>query len=103
MEREEAHRNKWVLGLTTFLTAVIFVSFAFYKGFLSFGNFSSSKNQVASVVSAEKAPSPIENTKTTFSAAFSEISKQFNNFKESMSSVLVPFVTGIDVYNRQTP
>lgn len=106
MQRDEAHRNKWALGLSISLTLVIFFSFAFYKGFLSFGNDNAiagvkSQNQVANVVSAKSLPSPIENTKETFSAAFGEIGKQYQEFKDSISTVLVPFFTGIEVYDRK--
>jgi hypothetical protein len=98
MEREEEHRGKWATGLTFGVFVLIFMSFAFYKGFFSFGN---SQTQVANVISVEKAPSPIQNTEETFGAAFSEIGKQYQSFKDSLSGVLVPFVTGIDVYERK--
>jgi hypothetical protein len=102
MEREEAYRNKWALGLTVTLSVFIFVSFAFYKGFLSFGGSNlAPKNQAANVVSAETVPSPLQNTKGTFKAAFDEISKQYNQFTDSVSSVLTPFFTGIEVYERK--
>lgn len=102
MEREEAYRNKWALGLTVTLSVFIFVSFAFYKGYLNFGSGSIvPKNQMANVVSAETVPSPLQNTKGTFKAAFGEIGKQYNQFTDSVSSVLTPFFTGIEVYQRK--
>jgi hypothetical protein len=102
MEREEEYRNKWALGLTVTLSVVIFVSFAFYKGYFNLGgNNVASKSQMASVVSAESVSSPIQNTKKTFGAAFDEINKQYKQFTDSVSSVLVPFVTGIEVYQRK--
>jgi hypothetical protein len=106
MREPEAYRNKWAAGLTIVVSVFIFVSFAFYKGFISFGDGGAfakkdSAAQVANVVSADKAPSPIESTGETFKAAFGEIGKQFQQFKDSMSAVLVPFVTGIDVYERK--
>lgn len=106
MEKPEEYRNRWALGLAVTLSVFIFVSFAFYKGFLSFGNGNAiagvkSQNQVANVVSAEALPSPIENTKETFSAAFDEIGNQYQQFKDSISAVLVPFFTGIEVYERK--
>ena len=106
MQREEAHRNKWALGLATTLSVFVFISFAFYKGYLSFGGGNMASNspagrQVASVVSAEVVPSPLQNTKETFSAGFDEIGKQYNQFTDSVSSVLVPFFTGIEVYERK--
>jgi hypothetical protein len=110
MERGEEHRSKWAVSLSFGMTILIFMSFAFYKGFLSFGiggggaiANQNSQNQVANVLFAEKAPSPIQSTGQTFSSAFSEIGHQYQALKDSLSNVLVPFVTGIDVYNRQTP
>ncbi len=104
MEREESYRNRWALGLTLSLSLVIFTSFAFYKGYLSVGSpkiAGEPKSQVANVISAEKVPSPIESSASTFKSAFYEIDKQYQSFKESISDVLVPFVTGIDVYERK--
>ncbi len=102
MAKPEEYRNKWALSLAVTLSVFIFVSFAFYKGYLSFGNSNAmSKNQMANVVSAQLVPSPIESTKETFSTAFSEINKQYQEFKNSVSNVLVPFITGIEVYERK--
>lgn len=106
MEREERYRNKWALGLTVSLSVFIFVSFAFYKGYLSFGNATAvaqkeSRSQAANVIEADLAPTPFENSKKTFEAAFGEIGKKYQEFKDSVSAVLVPFITSIDVYERQ--
>jgi hypothetical protein len=106
MEREEAYRSKWALGLSVSLTLVIFFSFAFYKGYLSFGSSDllvskKSTNQMANVVSADLVPSPIENTKQVFDAAFDEIGKQYKEFTDSLSSVFVPFISSIEVYERK--
>lgn len=104
MEREDSYRNRWALGLTISLSLVIFTSFAFYKGYLSVGSpkmATASKNQVANVVAAEKAPSPIQSSASTFKSFFYEIDKQYQDFKASVADVLVPFVTGIDVYERE--
>jgi hypothetical protein len=106
MQKPEEHRNKWALGLSVTLSILIFTSFAFYKGYLSFGGNNilaqqKSNTQMAAVVSAESAPSPIENTKKTFEAAFGEINKQYKSFTNSLSAVFVPFITGIEVYQRK--
>lgn len=102
LEQSEDHRKRWALGLSLALTALIFVSFGFYKGFISFDSKSpKSFDQVANVISAEKAPSPIQNSKNAFKDAFKEINEQYQNFKKSVSGVLVPFVTGIEVYERK--
>jgi len=99
MEKPEEHRNRWALGLTIALSVLIFTSFSFYKGYLSFGG--NNKDQVASVISAKSAPSPLQNSKEAFMAAFDEINKQYREFTNSVSDVLVPFITGIDVYERK--
>jgi hypothetical protein len=102
MEKSEEHRNKWAFGMTIVFSALIFTSFAFYRGFISFGGGTvKSSAQLANVVSAESVPSPIETSKNTFMAAFGEINKQYQDFKDSMASVLVPFISGIDVYERK--
>lgn len=107
MEREESYRSRWALGSTLFCSFLILISFAFYKGFLSFGAGDGiiakqkPESQLASVVSAEKVPSPIQNTKKTFQSAFYEIGKQYQDFKDSLSAVFVPFITGIEIYERK--
>ena len=106
MQREERYRNRWALGLTVTLSVFIFVSFAFYKGYLSLSNNGvvaqkESVSQAANVIAADLAPSPFENSKKTFEAAFGEINKKFQEFKDSVSAVLVPFVTSIEVYERK--
>lgn len=106
MERDEAHRQKWALGLSITLSAFILIGFGFYKGFLSIDTTATltrqaSSKQTAAVVSSEKVPSPLDSSKKTFEAAFSEINKQYRQFVETVSAVFVPFVTGIDVYERK--
>ncbi len=106
MQREEAYRKKWALGLSVTLSVLILISFAFYKGYIGFGFDAvmaqkAPKTQVAAVVSADSAPSPLESSKKTLQAAFQEIDKQYQEFKKSISDVLVPFVTGIEVYERE--
>jgi hypothetical protein len=102
MEKPEEHRNKWALGLSVTFTVLIFISFAFYKGYLTFGNgYTAPQTQTANVVSAKSVPTPIESTGETFKTAFDEIKKQYNSFTDSLSAVFVPFITGIEVYQRK--
>ncbi len=102
MQKSEKERNGWALGLSISLSLLILVSFGFYKGFLSFGAPGAKPaSQTANVISAEEAPSPIENSKKIFSGALSEINAQYRELKETVSDVLVPFVTGIEVYERE--
>lgn len=106
MEKDESYRNKWALGLTIVLSVLIFTGFAFYRGFFSidFENVAAEikpQKQTASAISAELVPSPIESSKETFRAAFGEINRQYQEFKKSILDVLVPFVTNIEVYERE--
>ena len=106
MEKSEEHRNKWAFGLTVICSIFIFTGWGFFSGFLNFGGGSeltkqASKNQTAAVVSTKSVPSPIENTKNTFKSAFGGIKEQYQEFKNSMADVFVPFITGIEVYEKK--
>lgn len=105
MAREESYRSNWALGLAVFCSVLIFAGFGFYRGFLGFGGgtlaASKSLDQMASVISADKVPSPIQNSKETLQSVFSEINTQYQDLKESLSAVFVPFITGIEVYERK--
>jgi hypothetical protein len=105
MEQEESYRQKWATGLAVSFSLVIFVGFAFYKGYLGFENSKSVVQkptlELASVVSAEKAPSPIDGSKQNLKSLLYEIDNQYQSFKDSLANVLVPFITGIEVYERE--
>lgn len=107
MQKTDRERQKWALGLSVTLSVFIFFGWAFVNGYLNFSNQnavmaeSGLRKDMASVVSADEAPTPLESSKETFGAAFAEIGKTYNEFMESMSAVLVPFVSGIEVYERQ--
>ena len=105
MRESEEVRGKWAAGLTALSFVFIFFGWAFYKGYVDFGGsgakvveeqkISSAKN-----IAAVAVPSPLENSKETLGAAFDEIKSKYSALKESLSSVIVPFVTGIEVYER---
>lgn len=106
MKKPEEHRKKWALGLSITLSALIFSGWAFYRGFVSFGGgsvFAEKERpaQVATIVKADSAVTPFENTKETFGVAFQEIGKRYQELKDSLSAVFVPFITGIEVYERK--
>ena len=107
MRKSENERQKWALGLSVSLSVFIFFGWAFVSGYLNFSDQnavmaeSNLKKDSASIVLAEDALTPIESSKETFGAAFQEIGKKYNEIKNSMSSVLVPFVTGIEIYERK--
>lgn len=104
LEKPEQHRRRLALGLSIALSTLIFVGWASYRGFIklpSLENVKVFERPVAEEsTKASDTPSPIENSKEVFAAAFEEIYTQYLNVKESLSSVLVPFVTNIDVYQR---
>ncbi|PIR40199.1 MAG: hypothetical protein COV33_01045 [Candidatus Zambryskibacteria bacterium CG10_big_fil_rev_8_21_14_0_10_34_34] len=106
MEKSEEYRNRWALGLTVVCSIFIFIGWGFFTGFLSFRNDNQvigqkSGSQTASVVSAKLVPTPIENTKNTFKSVFNGMKEQYKEFKDSMADVFVPFITGIDFYERK--
>lgn len=103
MEQSEEYRSKWALGLTLTFSVLIFMSFGVYKGYFDIGFNKGnlvSEEQVAVVVTASDAPSPVENTKRAFSAVFEEFSVQYQKIKESLAFVLIPFWSNIDVYEK---
>ncbi len=102
MQEPYYKRERWALGMTIFLSTLIFVSFAFYKGFINIDgkkvaldeSFVSDQNVASAVI----APSPLDNSKEFLSKIFDEFNSQYKDLKESLYNVFVPFVTGIDVY-----
>lgn len=120
MQKSESYRINVARALTIVVFSFILTGFAFYEDLISFNNninnVATNKNlnenygQLASVASVnlvnknvgknQNVPSPIENTKETFKNFFDEIEIQFNNLKDSVSSVIVPFITSIDIYQR---
>jgi hypothetical protein len=102
MEKPEEYRNRWALGMATTFSVFILVGFAFYKDYihLDLSGGQVVKNQVVNVIVADDAPSPMENTKEAFASVFKEVSVQFGKMKESLASVLVPFWSNIEVYEK---
>jgi hypothetical protein len=102
-KRPEQYKNKIALGLSILCSLVIFLGFAFYKGYLTLAVPAKvpAKTQAANVVSIEKVPSPFQNSKEALGEAFDEISKRYREAQESISDVLVPFITSIEVYERK--
>lgn len=102
MEKPEEYRNRWALGLATTFSVLIFVSFAFYKGYINFGSGGAvAESQMASVAKTEVAPSPVESSREAFAAVFEEIiTIQYQKVKDSLASVMVPFWSNIEVYEK---
>lgn len=102
MEKGEDHRAKWAFGISLALSLFILVGFGFYKGYLNI-NFGS--GQMASAVSAStdsvKTLSPIDNSKKIIKSALRDVKKQYDALKDSVASVLVPFMSGVEVYQKE--
>lgn len=101
MQKPENERVKWAIGLSLVVYLFIFTGFAFNKGYLSVTLKKDSKASEAAavVVSAEKAPSPLESSKDIFGEVSNEIRAQYGVIKESLESVFVPFFTSIEIYD----
>lgn len=107
-QKPEDHRRKVAFGLSIALTLVITLGWAAERGFLhtSSGTVAESdlqgelrsSSQTATVATAL---TPLESSKQTFKAILGEFGTAYSSFKESMSSVLVPFVSGIEIYEKK--
>lgn len=102
-------RNRWAFSLTFIFSLIIFVSFAFYKGYIGLPFDQKEVKENSVVVDIQRtntanlidAPSPLQNTKNIVGGAYGEISTKLNEVKDTIYSVFVPFFTGIDVYEKK--
>ena len=102
--KSESHRRGVAVGLSFFITLIVFLGWVGQRGFLG-GNSSvaeAPKVEVAKqTASAANTISPLESSKKSFMSGFEEIKKTYQGFKESVSSVLIPFISGIEVYENK--
>ena len=105
-KRPESTRRKIAFSLSLFISLLIFSGWALNKGYFGYSTTTVAQNSEgvlessSSSTEAPKVGSPLVNSESTFNSAFDQIKEQFNILKESLASVLVPFITGIDVYNK---
>ncbi|MEK7062638.1 MAG: hypothetical protein AAB946_01235 [Patescibacteria group bacterium] len=101
-EQPESYRHKVAFFTTTVISLAIFVSWAGFKGYIGLPNgqvaYEPEQNMAAILTSKTEAPSPFDNSINAFKAAFSQFGEEYNAIKESLSNVLVPFISGIEVY-----
>ena len=102
-QKPESYKRGMALGLSLLLTFFIAFGWAGQKGILGGGSSVAEipkvkKTQTANVASAV---SPAESSKQSVLSGFTEIKKTWTDFKDSISSVLVPFMTGIEVYEKK--
>ena len=102
-QKPEEYRKKLALGLSSGFLFTMLSVWVYSNGFLGFSEPLIVKNVEDPKVLIDKkdgATSPIANTANTFGSLWGEIGDQYNSFKESLSNVLVPFITGIEVYHK---
>lgn len=103
-KRDEEYRRKFALYTSLFVFVAIFSIWSFERGILDLNSDNSNiskKENTGQLASVEATPSPLDSSKEVVDSVWSEISKSYEEFKESLSNVFVPFVTGIEVYERK--
>lgn len=98
--KPESDRRRAALGASLLVTTIIFATWVGTKGWINFGT-PEKKMQTAQVIDAKSAISPFDSSKRTIQEVGSGIESAYRDFKESVSRVLVPFVTGIEIYERK--
>ncbi|HEY4515717.1 MAG TPA: hypothetical protein VJH67_00840 [Candidatus Paceibacterota bacterium] len=94
-QKSESYRHKVAFFTASALTLAVLVGWAGYRGFI---NMPSGTVAYEETLEIEVVPSPIQNSRNAFGAAFEKFIEQFDSFKESIANVLVPFMSGIEVY-----
>ncbi len=97
-QKPESFRQKVALSGAALISLLIFSGWFYSKGYFGYSTTTATQNEVTEAPSTAK--SPLENTKVTFNSVFDQISREYQALKDSIASVLVPFITGIDVYNK---
>lgn len=101
-ERPESYRHKVAFFTATAISLIIFAGWAGSKGYIGLPNgqvaYEPEQNVAALAASQTEPASPFDNSMNAFKAAFSQFGEEFESLKESLSNVLVPFISGIEVY-----
>ncbi len=104
-QKSEAEKRGIALGLSITITLLVAVGWAGERGLLGGGRGSVAESQnidkSSQTAAVVKSVSPVESSKRTLFQGLEGIQKSYQDFKESVSSVLVPFITGIEVYERK--
>lgn len=101
--KPESYRHKVAFFAATVLSFLIFVGWAGFKGYIALPNgtvaYEPQAQNIAAVAGAKtEAPSPFDNSVSALKAAWSQFGDEYASLKESLSNVLVPFISGIEVY-----
>ncbi len=103
-KRDEEYRRKLAFFSSLIVLLLVFSVWSIERDIFelkSKGNNLSLSNRSGQLASVASAPSPIDSSKQALDSVWSEVGKSFNDFKESLSNVFVPFFTGIEVYERK--
>lgn len=103
-KRDEEYRRKFALYASLFVFVAVFGVWSLQRGILDLNSGRpdiSKKENSGQLASVEAAPSPLDSSKEVAGSVWSELNKSYNELKESLSNVFVPFVTGIEVYERK--
>ncbi len=97
-ERPENERNHIALGLSVFLTLVVFFGWSVGKQSNVIAKKPTPSVQTASVA---QNTSVWDTTISSIRPMIEQLKETFYSARESVENVLVPFVTGIEVYEKE--
>ncbi len=102
-QKPETHKKGVALGLALALTLVISLGWAGQKGWLGEGSIAGSAQPAESrlVGKVVQPLSPIESSKRSLTSGLSGLRGLYASMRDSVASVFVPFITGIEVYERK--
>lgn len=102
-QKPEHHKRAISFGLSLVITLVIALGWAGQRGIL--GGEGEGMAEAPKIVptkqTASVALAPVESSKRSLTSGLESAKQAYLNFKESLANVLVPFVTGIEVYERK--
>ena len=100
--KPDSYKHKFAFFTATFISLIIFAGWAGSKGYIGLPSgevaYTPEQNVAAASSAKLEVPSPFDNSMNAIKAAFGQFGEQYNSLKESLSNVLVPFISGIEVY-----
>ncbi len=106
-QSSETHKQGVALGLSLVLTLVVAFGWAGQRGLIEFsGDNLAQKASVAPSARAENPvsgdlPTPLDQLKLSLGSAWSGLGEVYGSVRDSLAGVFVPFITGIEVYERR--
>jgi hypothetical protein len=87
-------------GGAVIVSLLIASGWVYSTGYLDYGTPVVAESSIKKEEIKKVAPAPLANASSSFDSIFAQISEQYDALKASVASVFVPFITGIDVYNK---